>query len=164
MQREVSTAAFDNKTIAFLCIGTDRSTGDSYGPLVGTFLSRLGYPHVYGTIDDPVHAVNIAEVAATIPTGHTMIAIDGCLGNVSSIGEIWFKEGPLRPGAGVGKKLGSYGDYRITACVNVGGFMPYFVLQNTRFSNVMALAERTVAEIKYLMPLSKLEIASSLYD
>lgn len=26
--------------IIWVCIGTDRSTGDSYGPLIGTFLQQ----------------------------------------------------------------------------------------------------------------------------
>ena len=45
--------------ILFLCIGTDRSTGDSLGPLVGHSLSRFTLPHarVYGTLDRPVHAL-----------------------------------------------------------------------------------------------------------
>ena len=36
-----------------LCIGTDRSTGDALGPLIGTHLSRLNLPQlkVYGTLD-----------------------------------------------------------------------------------------------------------------
>ena len=47
--------------IAVVCIGTDRSTGDSFGPLVGFMLSRCRIYDfdVYGTIEEPVHAMNL---------------------------------------------------------------------------------------------------------
>ena len=43
--------------VMFLCIGTDRSTGDSLGPLVGHKLrrQRLKGAAVIGTLDKPVH-------------------------------------------------------------------------------------------------------------
>ena len=37
-----------------------------------------------------------------------------------------------KPGAGVNKDLPPVGDLYITGVVNVGGFMDYLVLQNTR--------------------------------
>src|SRR5690554_6738809 len=54
------------KNTVFMCIGTDRSTGDSLGPLVGMYLSGLGY-NVCGTLDDPTHAMNLADRIATLP-------------------------------------------------------------------------------------------------
>ena len=47
--------------VMFLCIGTDRSTGDSLGPLVGHKLrrQRLKGAAVIGTLDKPVHAMNL---------------------------------------------------------------------------------------------------------
>ena len=42
-------------------IGTEPSTGDSLGPLVGTMLEKMAIPslRIYGTLDEPVHAVNL---------------------------------------------------------------------------------------------------------
>jgi len=131
------------ENIHFLCIGTDRSTGDALGPLVGSRLESLGF-NVTGTIDDPCHAVNLGERSAEIPKERTVIAVDACLGKSSNVGRIRVTRGPLLPGAGVGKNLGSYGDYHITAIVNVGGFMEYFVLQNTRLSFILSLANEIV--------------------
>ena len=53
-----------SKSVVFLCIGTDRSTGDSLGPLIGYKISGLRNRnvHVYGTLENPVHARNIDEV------------------------------------------------------------------------------------------------------
>ena len=42
------------KDIIILCIGTDRSTGDCLGPLVGHKLKLIQYKnvYVYGTLED----------------------------------------------------------------------------------------------------------------
>ncbi|MFD1902996.1 spore protease YyaC [Paenibacillus rhizoplanae] len=67
--------------------------------------------------------------------------MDACLGQSTSVGCIQVVEGPLRPGAGVNKQLPPVGDIHLTGIVNVGGFMEYFVLQNTRLSLVMRLSD-----------------------
>ena len=65
--------------VIFLCIGTDRSTGDSLGPLVGHKLRkcRLKKAAVIGTLDKPVHAMNLEVYAAYIRThfpDHVIVA------------------------------------------------------------------------------------------
>lgn len=132
--------------IVILCIGTDRSTGDALGPLVGSKLSSF-YPEritVYGTLEEPVHAVNLADKIDYIHRHHQnphIIAVDACLGQFSNVGSINVVDGPLKPGAGVKKDLPAVGHFHITGIVNVGGFMEYFVLQNTRLFVVMRMAE-----------------------
>lgn len=132
-----------NQKVLFVCIGTDRSTGDSLGPLVGTKLSDAGY-EVLGTLDDPVHAVNLEQKLEHIGnyfSDRFIIAIDACLGQFSNVGNIKVACGSIKPGAGVKKDLPAVGHASITGIVNVGGFMEYFVLQNTRLSLVMRLAD-----------------------
>lgn len=134
------------KTIAIVCIGTDRSTGDSLGPLVGYKLSslRLENIYVYGTLEDPVHAKNIEQVMNRINTqleDPFIIAIDACLGKMEHVGYITLGEGPLKPGSGVNKELAPVGNIHITGIVNFGGFMDFLVLQNTRLSIVMKMAD-----------------------
>lgn len=138
---------YDQQQLVIVCIGTDRSTGDSLGPLVGSrlqsLLSTKSCP-VYGTLEQPVHAVNLTETIALINRLYTnpfIIAVDACLGQLSSVGMVTVGSGPLKPGAGVNKTLPEVGDIHITGVVNVGGFMEYFVLQNTRLSVVMRMAE-----------------------
>jgi len=140
--------------VVVLCIGTDRSTGDSLGPLVGTKLhARYSRQyHVYGTLEHPVHAMNLAEKIEEIQQTHhhpLIIAIDACLGQFSSVGSINVIDGPLKPGAGVKKELPAVGTFHITGIVNVGGFMEYFVLQNTRLYIVMQMAEIIAAGIHF---------------
>ncbi|KLU59137.1 hypothetical protein CEB3_c41210 [Peptococcaceae bacterium CEB3] len=130
-----------------LCIGTDRSTGDALGPLIGTQLLRAGLPrlHVWGTLDEPVHATNLTEKIASIRSSLLnpyIVAIDASLGRLDSVGCVTLADGPLRPGAGVHKDLPAVGDVNITGIVNVGGFMEYMVLQNTRLNLVWHMSER----------------------
>ncbi|MFO1442280.1 spore protease YyaC [Bacillus sp. Bva_UNVM-123] len=139
-------SAFINRPIVFVCIGTDRSTGDSLGPLIGTLLEdkRLPSFFVYGTLKDPIHAVNLEEKLMDIKKKHFnpfIIGIDACLGRLKSVGFIEIGEGPVKPGAGVNKELPEVGDIHITGIVNVGGFMEYFVLQNTRLHLVLNMAK-----------------------
>jgi len=132
--------------IVFVCIGTDRSTGDALGPLIGSRLEKYSFAkmHLYGTLDEPVHAVNLQKTLVEIAQKYDqpyIVGIDACLGKVSSIGNIQLGYGPLKPGAGVKKELPQVGHIHITGTVNVSGFMEYFVLQNTRLSLVVNMAE-----------------------
>lgn len=138
-----------SRPIVFVCIGTDRSTGDSLGPLVGTLLEekRQSSFFVYGTLENPVHAVNLAEKLDEIKKRHFnpfIIGIDACLGRLKSVGVIQVGEGAVKPGAGVNKELPEVGHMHITGIVNVSGFMEFFVLQNTRLHLVMNMA-KTIA-------------------
>jgi len=139
----------ENRDIIIVCIGTDRSTGDALGPLTGTFLQEklLRYFNVYGTLDQPIHALNLAEKIDEIYSQHHnpfLIAIDACLGKTESIGKIQIGEGPVKPGAGVHKELPAVGDMHITGIVNMSGFMEFTVLQNTRLNLVLRMA-KTIA-------------------
>lgn len=137
------------RPIVLVCIGTDRSTGDSLGPLVGSFLEEKDVTsfHVYGTLDAPIHAVNLDERLKEIIEKHQdpyIIGIDACLGRMKNVGVIQIGDGPVKPGAGVNKELPAVGDIHITGIVNVSGFMEFFVLQNTRLNLVMKMA-KTIA-------------------
>jgi putative sporulation protein YyaC len=138
-----------NRPIVFVCIGTDRSTGDSLGPLVGTLLEEKPIMpfFVYGTLDDPIHAVNLSDKIITIKEKHAnpfIIGIDACLGRLKNVGVIQIADGPVKPGAGVNKDLPEVGNIHITGIVNVSGFMEFFVLQNTRLNLVLKMA-KTIA-------------------
>jgi putative sporulation protein YyaC len=128
-----------------LCIGSDRSTGDSLGPLVGAHLAKLNLPRtmIWGTLADPVHALNLESHMRKLPrTGGKplVIAVDASLGKPGSIGVIEVGKGPLYPGAGVNKKLPPVGNIYLSGIVNLGGFMEQMVLQSTRLFHVMEIA------------------------
>ena len=150
--RAVLAGAAERRRVVVVCVGTDRSTGDSLGPLTGLTLVSMGYPAelVYGTVDDPVHAGNLADAVRDLRTEHPgslVVAVDACLGTVENVGTISLCQGPLRPGAGVNKALPPVGELAITGVVNVAGFMEYFVLQNTRLSLVIRMSQVIAAAI-----------------
>jgi putative sporulation protein YyaC len=136
----------------YVCIGTDRSTGDSLGPLVGSYLAKhySTKKSVFGTLDEPVHALNLQKTIDFIHKyypQHPVIAIDACLGHHKSVGSIQIGWGPIKPGAGVKKDLPEVGQIHIKGIVNVSGFMEYMILQNTRLSVVMKMAEVIASSI-----------------
>lgn len=57
--------------------------------------------------------------------------------------------GSLQPGAAVKKKISSIGNLYIKGYVNVGGFLEYTVLQCTRLSDVMSMAQIITKAIQY---------------
>jgi putative sporulation protein YyaC len=137
------------------CIGTDRATGDSLGPLTGWRLQTLlqGFNiEIFGTIENPVHATNLPETLAMLTpkmNEHPLIAVDACLGPYANIGTIVFHPGPLKPGTAVKKQLPEVGDIGITGIVNVGGFMELQILQNTRLNTVLKMSQ-VIANSIYL--------------
>ncbi len=144
---EALTSKFHNNCIfIFLCIGSDRSTGDSLGPLTGFMLKeihKISSP-IFGTLDSPVHAKNLSMTLDYINTTYKnscIIAIDACLSSSDKLEFIFIEEGPLSPGAAFNKKLPSAGDISITAAVNTTGFNDFIILQNTRLNSVFTLAE-----------------------
>ncbi|MFD2923839.1 spore protease YyaC [Halobacillus naozhouensis] len=142
-----------DKQVIIACIGTDRSTGDSLGPLIGSMLRdhSLRTFHVYGTLEHPLHALNLKDTVKAIYRTHPspfILAIDACLGKNSSIGSVSIGQGTLNPGAALKKDLPPIGDIHISGMVNVGGFMEYVVLQNTRLHHVMNMAAKIAAAIR----------------
>nr|WP_106782046.1 spore protease YyaC [Lysinibacillus timonensis] len=138
---------FDHEEIIFCCIGTDRSTGDSLGPLTGSFLTSYhSFPFkVIGTLENPLHAVNLPSTVDEIQQSSTppfVVAIDACLGSENNIGQIIVHEGPLLPGKAVKKELPAIGNVSVKGIVNVGGFMEMLVLQNTRLKTTYSMSDK----------------------
>ena len=128
-----------------LCIGTDRLIGDSLGPITGSFLLRYGCPcPVYGTLMQPVHALNLDVQSSIIRKHHPnspVLAIDASLGSRRHQGYITIGNGAIRPGAGAGKTLPEVGDIFITGIVNVSGSFEQLLLQTTRLATIFHMAE-----------------------
>lgn len=136
-----------NRDLLLICIGTDRSTGDSLGPLVGNLLEgqNLNHFHVHGTLAEPIHAANMEKRLASIYKKHPnafVVALDACLGKTANVGYITLSAEPLKPGAAMGKNLPEIGDICLTGIVNVGGLMDFYMLQSTRLHVVMSMAQK----------------------
>lgn len=137
------------KDMVLVCIGTDRCIGDALGPLTGTLLKDRGFRYpIYGTLDHPVHAVNLKESIDAICTQHPQgffLAVDACLGATECIGNIHIKKGPISPGKGVGKKLPSIGNLSVVGIVDKIHHDDCFAIHNIRLSLVMKMA-RIIAD------------------
>lgn len=141
----------------FICIGSDRVTGDSLGPIIGSELKRAfrGRIPVYGTLDMPVHALNLSTVLGAVQAHHkndVLIAIDASLGVPEHQGYITLGKGSLTPGAGVHKNLESIGDIFITGIVGPSGRYSHLTLQTTRLSAVIPVAQQISSGILSLFP------------
>ncbi|WP_397386288.1 spore protease YyaC [Paenibacillus sp. VCA1] len=126
--------------VTFLCIGTDRSTGDALGPLTGSALSDYGFPHVVGTLLAPCDAFSLEALLADIPASRVVVAIDACLGQPQSVGSFLVSDEPLLPARSVGQALPAVGHYSVAAVVNALGPKPYATLQMTSLHHVMTMA------------------------
>ena len=125
--------------LVFLCIGTDRVTGDCLGPFVGQKLSSCSTPDftVYGTLFQPVHALNLTAMYSFIRKRHPealIVAID----------------------AAIHKQLPSVGHIHVTGIVNVSGVLEQLTLQTTRLSTVVFLADTIVQGILEMIPVTDL--------
>lgn len=137
------------RSLLFLCIGSDRSTGDSLGPLTGHFLKKEALYEgddpvlVVGSLALPVHAVNLGAVLEVLEEefpDYIVIAIDASIGSRNAVGYITLEEGSLKPGHGVSKNLKSVGDISITGIVSWGSCLQPALLQNIRLGMVMNMA------------------------
>jgi putative sporulation protein YyaC len=145
--RLISAHGAKNSELIIICVGTDRATGDSLGPLTGSKLEGLTafrQIQLYGTLEKPVHAKNLTETLALINRRHPnalTIAIDASLGKTAHIGCLKIGKGSIRPGAGLNKNLPPVGDIYITGIVNFSGMMEAIILQTTKLSLVMKMAD-----------------------
>lgn len=149
MKEIIRNSGYPYENIIFLCIGSDRSIGDSLGPLVGTMLKEQQVPYrVYGTLEKPVHALNLEETLKEINKQFKkplIISVDACLGEQNQVGDVFLNAGPLVPGKALKKVLPEVGDYHIVGMVNYIDPLPTMqFLNDTRLYTVMNLAKRIV--------------------
>lgn len=165
--RLISEEKRREQPLIFLCIGSDRATGDSLGPIIGYKLKKRRYSSflVYGTLDQPVHAKNLEDILQEIHREYIspyIVAIDASLGKASHIGFFTLGQGTLKPGAGVGKELPDVGNLFITGIVNLSGLFEHTLLQTTRLQVVMTLADNICSGIFYCI--AKLEQPHAAYQ
>lgn len=149
----VSKNILPNQEIIILCIGSDRSTGDSLGPLIGHQFRDYISPGMYliGDLNQPVHAANLNYCLKTISKTFDnpyIIAIDASLGKEDHVGYMTLATGPLKPGLGVKKKLPEVGDIHITGIVNSSRDMEFSTLQTTRLSIIFQIADAIVLALR----------------
>ena len=133
--------------LIFLCIGTDRVIGDSFGPLVGHKLQYLFRNEqnikVIGSLNNIICSHNISrtikEINNTYPESF-LIAIDAALSNRNNIGKVIVSKNRMNVGSGFNKKSIYVGDVSIKGVVSKNLNNPKYnfkLLQNSslRFDN-----------------------------
>ena len=151
--------------IVFLCIGTDKITGDCFGPLVGSKLNELLENHnifninIYGTLRENVNYLNINKVIEEIYTKYKkpyIIVVDAALSKKENIGKVYIEKGKTILGNGLNKNKIQIGNLSIKAVVGKDYKLAKYnfsTLQNISLNIVMTLsnivAEAIIETIKY---------------
>jgi len=106
----------------FICLGSNRHILDCFGPMAGTMLcekdKRLC---VYGTLDQPLHARNLAKEIKKIKAIHNgavEIAIDAAVSKTDPLGTINIRKGEIFPGRALYKNLPPVGSLSITGIID----------------------------------------------
>lgn len=133
----------------FLCVGTDRITGDCFGPLVGSKLIDLLQEYtfsninVYGSLKKNLDYENISKIIKKINNKETIIVIDAALSNKENIGKIFVSNKKTILGKGLDKNKIEIGDISIKTVVAKDYKIPRYnfkSLQNISLNGVMTLA------------------------
>lgn len=151
----------DYSELIFLCIGTDRMTGDCFGPLVGNKIKELLDVNstncvVYGDLENPLIYSNVDNKLKEIKEKYKkpcIIAIDAALSKENNIGKILVKRGGLKYGTAINKGRREVGHICVKAIIGknykkVDKNME--LLQNTSLNFVIKLADtvsKGIAEI-----------------
>ena len=144
-----------NKTyssVIFLCVGTDRITGDTFGPIVGYKLKRLFGElkniDIIGDLENIVCDLNIENVIDNICLNHSnpfIISIDSAVScNEENIGKIIVERGGICVGKCLCKNRYVVGDMNIKGIVAKDLKNPkrnFMLLQNIRLNMIMQMAD-----------------------
>lgn len=138
--------------IVFLCIGTDRLIGDSFGPLVGSKLEKLLESYnifnidIYGTLDENVCYTNVEKCLLKIKNEHPnacITVIDAALSKKINIGKIFVNRQKTILAKGLNKSKVEVGDISIKAVVgknyNLSKYN-FLSLQNISLNDIINLS------------------------
>lgn len=138
----------------FLCVGSDKITGDAYGPIVGEKLEKYfknfyNNIRVVGTLEKTVSGINLEKEIKEIYNTYKnpcIIAIDAALSIKEDIGKIVVTNKKMQFGKGTNKKVIETGEISIKGIVAKDCKMPKYnfnELQTTSLNIVMKLADIT---------------------
>ncbi len=137
-----SNNLLNDRELVFLCIGTDKVIGDSFGPIVGHFLSEI-YSNVYGTLKETVNATNLIQTINIIKKEHKdpyIVTLDSALGKDEIVNNIVIGKGGIVPGSALNKKFESIGDMYINAIVAKNSEDNFKELKSVKMYDVLNLS------------------------
>lgn len=138
----------------FLCVGSDKITGDSFGPIVGYNLEKLFKNYynnikIIGTLENPISGVNLKNEINKIYKTYKnpcIIAIDSALSKNEDIGKIIVTDKKMKFGKSINKKTIEVGNISIKGIVALDYKNPRYnfnELQKTSLNIVLKLANIT---------------------
>lgn len=144
--------------LIFLCIGTDRIIGDSFGPLVGYKLKNLFYGEnnieVIGDLENAINLSNIEQIIKKIYNTYEtpfVIAIDAAVSNKIQTGRIVVENSKMDVAGGFVKRKILVGDISIKGVVSRDlkkAEHNFRLLKNAPLNLIMNMADCTVQGIK----------------
>ena len=151
----------------FVCIGTMNSTLDSLGPRVGEMLDKAGVP-VCGTPKSPYHATTYKKQNEYLNKYYkhsNKIAIDACCcAKEYKLYKAKLSRGSISPGAGVGKRIPSIGDYALRAYLSMDSEFYLLFDSNLRLSGMYDIKMKHLNELTNLIANAIIEVYRELQD
>lgn len=138
--------------LLFLCIGSEKISGDCIGPIVGTLLKekyRIPYP-VLGTEDNSVNGANIRAYRDNIKKyfpDYKIIAVDSAVGDDKDLWTLKIREGGVRAGGALNPSVEYYGEVGILAVVGSKSGNVLDNLLSAPYSKIVDFAERIAKTI-----------------
>ena len=147
----------NDNNLVFLCVGTDKMTGDCFGPIVGTkliqYLKEYNITNidVYGTLQNPINHENLdSKIGEILSRNSYIIVIDAALSKKENIGNIYVTMEKTILGNVLNKNKFKIGDISIKAVVGKDFKIPkynFISLQNVSLNFVIELADIVINEI-----------------
>lgn len=130
-----------------VCIGSDRISGDSLGPITGSMLKKkLRLPQIFvlGCLEKTVTAKEVNYLnyflKETFPN-RLIICVDSAVGSFSDVGAIKISDAPISPGSGINKKLAKIGDVSIQGVVAEKGILCAAALSEVRMHMIYKMSD-----------------------
>lgn len=141
--KKVAKSIPSDKETVVACIGTDCSSGDSLGPIVGTLLQAEHFSNVIGTLDDPLDFDNYQskfDEKYGKKDNLFVIAVDAAFGYPAEVEQIIVRKGGLIPGSGLWEAKRGFGDLTVMGVVNPLGPNNIQTLHTTSLRIVLNMA------------------------
>lgn len=142
-----------------VCIGSDRVSGDSLGPVTGSMLkNKLAMPDVFvlGSLENTITAKEVKYLNAFLKETffkRPIICVDSAVGSLSDVGVIKISDAPLLPGSGINKRLGKIGDVSVQGVVAEKNLLSKSALSEVKMGMVYKMSDIISDSIaKYLSP------------
>lgn len=154
---------FNYSDVIFLCIGTNKVVGDSFGPIIGEILkNNIKHPkiNIIGNLKYNVNANNIIKITQKINKKYYkpyIVSIDSALGDKFLVGKIYVLKNKLDVGKALKKDLCKIGDVSIKGIVGINkkdSKENFKILQNVNKDFIYELSQKTskfiIESIKFL--------------